>query len=570
MTDGDREASEPGEGSASGTEPESAKPRTRLTPLTQPAMSGVHEAATVPSLSEAFGSDPRASVPGLVGVDDPTSDRGASLPRSRPSQKSLDLCGTVLGGRYRLLRVLGEGGMGTVYEAEHVEIERHVAIKVLNALPRRRAEATKRFMQEARATSRIESEHVVGVFDVGDDERAGLYMVMELLRGEDLEHVLAEGGPLDERTVLAIAYQASLGLERAHEAGIIHRDLKPANVFLSRVDDDAYRAKLVDFGIAKLVRDTAFGDNGITQGNVAVGTPQYMSPEQASGEEVLDPRSDLYSLGAVLFEALTAKPVVPSLRSYEATILHILANVPVRVTTLAPRVSAATETLLADLLERDPTSRIASAKELKSRLLAIDPKVATTRIALGTRASRGSVPPATASAGTLDGAARRAGRVPPDTEPGGRVRGRKRRALGLAGIVFAAMVTGGFLATTFRGAGTSKPEDAPSSPASKSAPNGRTIRRPSSATAIGTSPWTPPTEPATSAVEVPSAPSAVPSAVPSSSLAPAASAAAARPVPKPKPRIDADASTIRTAPTAPASSAAPPEPLAPAHDEATP
>lgn len=274
--------------------------------------------------------------------------------------------------------------MGTVYEAEHVEIGKRVAIKVLHAVPRSQEEAAARFLREARAASKVESQHVIQVFDVGDEPEVGLFMVMDLLRGEDLEKLVAFRGRLPAKLASAIIAQACLALERAHGVGIVHRDLKPANVFLARVDDGTYQTKIVDFGIAKLVRDATRTHNlDITREGFTIGTPQYMSPEQARGQEAVDRRTDVYSLGAVFYETLTGEPAVPPLASYEATIVHIVTSRPPRVSERAPDVPLALDQLVAEMMAPDADDRLPTASQVRERLLAIYPDLEAVRITLG-------------------------------------------------------------------------------------------------------------------------------------------------------------------------------------------
>ena len=171
-------------------------------------------------------------------------------------------------------------------------------------------------------------------------------------------------------------------LERAHEAGIVHRDLKPANVFLTQADDGSIRVKVLDFGIAKLVRDAKGGREGITKSGMAVGTPQYMSPEQAQGLPTVDGRTDVYSLGTLLHECLTGRPPYPELASYEMTILKIMMEDPPRVSSLVPSIEPAMEVLVAEMMARSPDDRPSFA-EVRACLAQIHAPPASRRLALG-------------------------------------------------------------------------------------------------------------------------------------------------------------------------------------------
>jgi serine/threonine-protein kinase len=222
------------------------------------------------------------------------------------------LVGTTIAGKYRLRSVLGVGGMGAVYEGEHLEIGKRVAIKVIDGRHAAYDEMAARFRREARAASAVESEHIVQVFDVGQDPAAGLYMVMELLSGEDLARRMERaGGSLPLEDVITIGVQAARALAKAHAAGVVHRDLKPANLFLVAREDGSLHVKILDFGISKLLRDepesAPQAAKALTREGAVIGTPQYMSPEQAQGLPV-DSRTDVWSLAALLYEAIAGVP----------------------------------------------------------------------------------------------------------------------------------------------------------------------------------------------------------------------------------------------------------------------
>ena len=238
--------------------------------------------------------------------------------------------GKTVAGKYSLSRLLGEGGMGAVYEAEHLEIGKRVAIRDRPRARGQKEEAAARFMREARAASAVESDHIVQVFDVGQDPKLGLYMVMELLAGEDLGKVIARVGKLRSSS----RSRSRSGRERARPGARgrrVHRDLKPENVFLRARDDGSALVKLVDFGIAKVVREVrsaaageGAGLGAITRSGSILGSPCYMSPEQAQGLPDVDHRTDVYSLGAVLYEMLTGKRAFAEKATYEQTIVPIL------------------------------------------------------------------------------------------------------------------------------------------------------------------------------------------------------------------------------------------------------
>jgi serine/threonine-protein kinase len=293
--------------------------------------------------------------------------------------------GRMLAGRYRIQSVLGEGGMAIVYEGEHVALGKRVAIKLVQSLFANDDEIVHRFEREARSASAVESEHIVHVFDVGADPDLGLFLVMELLKGEDLARVLTRRTRLDPVFACGLVKQAAQGLEKAHAAGIVHRDLKPANVFLVERDDGTTLVKLVDFGIAKIVRDAhdaRFARRGITRRGTAIGTPQYMSPEQAQALETVDHRTDVFSLGAVLFEAIAGQPYMPERPTYEQTILQLVSTTAPLLSTVVPDIPPALDRLVADMLEHDVTRRTPNMRAVRERLEGVYPELAGSTVKL--------------------------------------------------------------------------------------------------------------------------------------------------------------------------------------------
>jgi serine/threonine-protein kinase len=217
------------------------------------------------------------------------------------------LVGIVLDGRYRLDAVLGEGGMGSVFRAQHLAMDRRVAVKLLKPHLTTDAQALQRFAREARATLKVDSPHAVKVLDFGVTPQNDYYMVLEYLDGRTVQRELEIDGPFAPSRVLHIARHALHALAAAHRSGLVHRDIKPDNILLMRVEDDPDHAMLLDFGVAKLMQGAAASDRSqfaLTQAGMVFGTPEFMSPEQACGYP-LDGRSDLYSLGATMFSMLT-------------------------------------------------------------------------------------------------------------------------------------------------------------------------------------------------------------------------------------------------------------------------
>ncbi len=214
------------------------------------------------------------------------------------------LVGLTLDDKYRLDARLGEGGMGTVYRATHLLIDRSVAIKVLNQRFVEDEAAQERFRREARAAGRLQHSNAVSVTDFGRTADGLVYIVMELLEGKSLRDVLAREAPLDTARAVSLMLQISAAVSAAHEAGIIHRDLKPGNIFVVQRKHAPPIVKVLDFGIAKLATEAGEVVKNLTQTGVMIGTPRYMSPEQCDGAELM-PSSDVYSLGVILYEMLT-------------------------------------------------------------------------------------------------------------------------------------------------------------------------------------------------------------------------------------------------------------------------
>ncbi len=210
--------------------------------------------------------------------------------------------GQIFHTRYEIVRCLKAGGMGAVYECIHLKTRKRRAIKVM--LPQMLADAgmRSRFELEARVTAEIESEHIVETFDAGVDEATGApFLVMELLRGEDLTSIMKRRGPLPAGETILLLAQAALALDKTHAAGIVHRDLKPDNLYVTTRDDGSPRLKILDFGIAKVVADV----NHTVQRTATIGTPLYMSPEQILGEGTVGPGADIYAMSHIAFALLT-------------------------------------------------------------------------------------------------------------------------------------------------------------------------------------------------------------------------------------------------------------------------
>ncbi|HXU69141.1 MAG TPA: serine/threonine-protein kinase [Polyangia bacterium] len=255
-----------------------------------------------PTCKTHFGGEehfcPRDGSPLTASANDRSAPSGG-VSRATPDPTADRLLGRVLGGRYRLLERLGQGGMGTVYRATHTLMDKPVAVKILRGELATDAEAVARFHREARSASRLDHDHCIRVTDFGQSDDGLLFLVMELLDGHSLSHITRRG-PVPPARAAAIGVAVAEALAHAHDAGIIHRDLKPDNVFLARRAKGREIVKVLDFGLAKLASDSALGPS-ITRDGTVFGTPEYMAPEQAEGEK-LDGRTDVYALGVILYQ----------------------------------------------------------------------------------------------------------------------------------------------------------------------------------------------------------------------------------------------------------------------------
>jgi serine/threonine-protein kinase len=277
--------------------------------------------------------------------------------------------GQIVGGRWRVVRLIGRGGMGAVYEAQNTAIGKRAALKFIDAEFAGQPEIASRFQREAEAASLVESAHIVHVFDSGTSDEGLPFIVMELLRGEDLRTRLRRFGKLPPAEAVHIVAQTLRGLHRAHEAGIMHRDLKPDNIFLVDRDDDPLFAKIVDFGISKITRRSAadISKGTLTRQGVVLGTPFYMSPEQAQALPDLDERTDLWALGAILFECLVGRPPFTG-DAYEQIIVAICTADAPDLLSIDPSLPPALAAVVRRALSRDPSKRFQTAKEMLDAL----------------------------------------------------------------------------------------------------------------------------------------------------------------------------------------------------------
>lgn len=337
----------------------------------------------MPDPAVAPRQDPCANCGYLV---DPSAGRVNFCPkcgqelRTAAEERTLthSLVGQVIADRYKLMALLGEGGMGAVYKAEHIRMGKALALKVLRGSFAGDAAAVARFRAEAQMVSRLSHPHTIAVFDFGElgEAGAGFYLAMEYVPGKDLATVLRDQRQLPESRAVPIGTQLLGSLAEAHDAGIVHRDVKPGNVMLMETRQGGDFVKVLDFGIAKL-RDVS-GVASATNVGAIVGTPNYLSPEQARGEP-LDPRSDLYSVGALLYEVLAGHPPFVAPNPLAVVAAH-LSDPPRPLAQEAPGVSPGFAAVVHKALEKRPQDRFQSADEMREALLTAgnEPRVAPT------------------------------------------------------------------------------------------------------------------------------------------------------------------------------------------------
>ncbi|MFO0684360.1 MAG: serine/threonine-protein kinase [Sandaracinus sp.] len=278
------------------------------------------------------------------------------------------LIGRVLQDRYRVVRKLGEGGMGAVYEGEHLLIKKRVAIKLLHPQFASSGEIVARFHQEALAATAIGHEHIVEVNDMGRTPEGAIFMVLEFLQGTDFAGVLEKEPRLSIGRAVHIVRQVLSGLAAAHAKGIVHRDLKPENIFLVRRTSDPDFVKVLDFGISKF-QDASGGSAGraATKTGSIMGTAYYMSPEQAQGKKTVDHRTDLWAVGVILYKALAGRYPFDD-DAYPMLIVKICTETPTPIRTLRPDVPEGLAAIIDRCLTRDVEARVKSCAELEALL----------------------------------------------------------------------------------------------------------------------------------------------------------------------------------------------------------
>jgi serine/threonine protein kinase len=344
------------------------------------------------------------------------------------------LIGQTVGGSYVITRLLGEGGMGKVYEAKHLRLPRLAAVKVLQPDLAKAGDAFERFQREAEVASGLGSRHIVTVFDFGTLPNGAPYMLMEFLQGKDLATLLFEKGKLAPIEVLRWLEQAVAGVSAAHEQNVIHRDLKPANLFIARDGDGTQVLKVVDFGLSK-VRGISRSLTGLN----VVGTPAYMSPEQIRSSATADKRADVYALGVILFELLTGR--MPFEHDHVGVLMEqISSQPPPSLRAFAPELTEGLDRVVARALQKKPEDRYQTCFEFWSEAK----RALREAAALGDEAEEGEA----TGQGVTDQPARRLRPVPataissPKTQTHAPRRTRLIAIVSVAGVVLLAILFG--------------------------------------------------------------------------------------------------------------------------------
>jgi eukaryotic-like serine/threonine-protein kinase len=282
--------------------------------------------------------------------------------------------GQIIVNKYRLNRLLGTGGMATVWSATHTFTERQFAIKFMLPSVAKTDETIHRFLQEARVSARIDHPNVIDILDVGQAEDGGLFLVMELLTGVSLETAMRRQSP--PLTLVELAFvmvEVARTLAVAHRSGVVHRDLKPSNIFLHKERSGTPVPKILDFGVSKFMGDESARLHPLTVAGTVIGSPLYMSPEQARGDSAVDGRSDVFSFGAMLFEALCGyRPYEAP--NFNALIVKIATTAPRNVDDCAPQVPASLRSIVRDCLSPQASQRI-EFEEVAERLMAALPEL---------------------------------------------------------------------------------------------------------------------------------------------------------------------------------------------------
>jgi serine/threonine-protein kinase len=454
--------------------------------------------------------------------------------------------GTLILNRYRLESLLGRGGMGSVWRAEHVQLKSPVAVKLLDPSIATNEQVLARFLREAQAAAALRSPHVVQIFDYGVEEGTA-FIAMEMLHGQSLSDRIAAIGKLSPDDTFRFLQQVLRAIAKAHEAGIVHRDLKPDNIFICQ--DDPEFAKVLDFGVAKVKSGDLAGSAGSrTQTGMMIGTPYYMSPEQTQAKDI-DPRADLWAIAVIAFECLTGRrPFLGD--SFGELVIHINTK-PVPIPSQVGVVPAGFDEWFVKGTQRDRDRRFQSAKEMADELARLGgPAGAVSRAAVPRSQLTPAVTPAVTPAALSPGPPQKdlqltTGARSVTSQSVGSSAGRSPLVLALAGIgALIVLGAGAFVALGGPRALMQGEEAAAASAAEPTPPVGATLPPPEQAA------------PAASPV-----PSPAPSAVPSTASAPAVDASKKASEPeKRKPERTSDAPAKKTAPPKPAAPTGPAPP----------
>ncbi len=293
----------------------------------------------------------------------------SARPQSPQPLSRIPAVGELVNGKYRVEGMAGVGGMGIVLSAKHEELGHRVAIKVLASDEETTSDAVERFLREGRVVASLQSDHVVRIYDVGRLDSGVPYMVMELLRGQDLSTYLSTSGPVAPEQAVDWMLQAISAVGEAHDRGIVHRDLKPANLFLTQRSDGTDCIKILDFGISKRisVQDPAQYQGSLTATRQVVGSPAYMSPEQVRNARDIDHRVDIWALGMTLFELLTGRTAFDA-DTFPAVCAAIVTDTPPPLRAFQPQIPQRLEQIVFKCLEKEPAKRFSSVAALANEL----------------------------------------------------------------------------------------------------------------------------------------------------------------------------------------------------------
>jgi serine/threonine-protein kinase len=295
--------------------------------------------------------------------------------------------GQTIAGKYRLNEPIGAGGMASVWSATNVFTERQFAIKFMHPAVAKTPEAARRFLMEAKVSARVNHPNIIEIIDVGQTEDGALFMVMELLQGASLETAMRSQSPamvLSE--FISVMIDVGRALVAAHKSGVVHRDLKPTNIYLHMIRESVAVPKLLDFGVSKFLEDD---NHSLTIAGTVLGSPLYMSPEQAMGLDTIDGRTDVFAFGAILFEALSGTRPYEA-PNFNALIVTIATKQPKSIDEIAPHLPEALRAIVRECLVTDPEKRIASFDVIVDRLLAVLPDLEEQRLRLPPHVATGA------------------------------------------------------------------------------------------------------------------------------------------------------------------------------------